>query len=187
MPVKFADTELPGVVIVEPEVFEDERGFFLETFHKGKYADGGIDRSFVQDNHSHSKKGVLRGLHYQVAHPQAKLIYVAAGEIFDVAVDIRRDSPTFGKWISTILSSENRRQIFIPEGFAHGFCVLSESADVTYKCSDFYYPDDDRGILWSDPTIGIKWPIAGPVLSAKDRAYPKLGEIPEGELPVYQK
>ena len=187
MPVKFTDTELPGVMIARPEAFEDERGFFLETFHKEKYADGGINRSFVQDNHSHSKKGVLRGLHYQVRHAQAKLIYVAAGEIFDAAVDIRRGSPAFGKWTSTILSAENRRQIFVPEGFAHGFCVLSESADVTYKCSDFYYPDDDRGILWSDAFIGIKWPIAEPVLSAKDRAYPKLREIPEGELPVYQK
>ena len=186
MAAKFSQTELPGVMIVEPEVFEDERGFFLETFHGRKYADAGVNPSFVQDNHSHSKNGVLRGLHYQVRHPQAKLIYATSGEIFDVTVDIRRGSPTFGKWTSTILSAGNKRQIFIPEGFAHGFCVLSESADVTYKCTDFYYPDDDRGILWSDPTIGIKWPIAEPVLSAKDSSYPQLSGISEDELPLYQ-
>ena len=157
----------------------------METYHQEKYAKGGINKPFVQDNRSHSKKGVLRGLHYQLRFPQGKLVCVITGEIFDVAVDIRRGSPTFGKWEGVYLSSENNRQIFIPEGFAHGFCVLSETADVLYKCSDFYNPDDEFGILWSDPTIGIEWPVAEPIISPKDGQSPQLGEITDSLLPSY--
>lgn len=186
MSIKFIKTSLPGVIIIEPEVFKDSRGFFLETFHQKKYAEGGIIKSFVQDNYSRSLKGTLRGLHYQLKHPQAKLVYVTAGEIFDVVVDIRRGSPTFGKWVGTYLSSENMRQLFIPEGFAHGFCVLSETADFFYKCTDLYAPDDDYGILWSDTTLGINWPVNDPLISPKDSKHPKLTEINEELLPVYE-
>ena len=150
----------------------------METFHQRKYAEGGIDRIFVQDNLSHSKRGTIRGLHYQLRHPQGKLVYVITGEIFDVAVDIRFGSPYFGKWVGSLLSSENKRQIFIPEGFAHGFCVMSKTADVLYKCSDLYAPDDDRGLFWADPTIGIDWPIKTPILSKKDSQNPRLAHIP---------
>lgn len=187
MPLKFISTSFQEVIIIEPEVFSDSRGFLMETFHQRKYAESGINCQFVQDNYSHSKKGILRGLHYQLRHPQAKLIHVISGEIFDVAVDIRKGSPTFGKWFGTYLSSENRRQIYIPEGFAHGFCVLSESADVMYKCTDFYVPGDDFGILWSDPTIGIKWPLNNPILSLRDSGHPNLTEINNDLLPVYRK
>jgi dTDP-4-dehydrorhamnose 3,5-epimerase len=183
MAVKYAKTSLPGVLIIEPVAFKDDRGFFLEVHHQKKYAEGGIEETFVQDNHSHSKHGVLRGLHYQRRYPQGKLVCVIAGEIFDVAVDIRRGSPTFGKWEGIYLSSDNNRQIFVPEGFAHGFCVVSETADVLYKCTDFYNSDDEFGILWSDPTIGIAWPVASPILSSKDNQYPKLTEIAEDFLP----
>ncbi len=183
--MKFIETALPGVILIEPDVFRDDRGFFTETFHQRKYADGGIARAFVQDNHSHSKRGTLRGLHYQFRHPQAKLVHVITGEIFDVAVDIRHGSPTFGKWVGSLLSGDNKRQIFIPEGFAHGFCVMSETADVLYKCSDLYAPDDDRGLFWADPTIGIDWPVQTPFLSKKDSQNPKLAHIPEGDFPMY--
>ena len=185
MAVKYSKTSLPGVLLIEPDVFKDDRGFFLETYHQKKYAEGEIVKSFVQDNRSHSTRNVLRGLHYQLRNPQAKLIYVITGEIFDVAVDIRRGSPTFGKWEGVYLSSKNHHQVFIPEGFAHGFCVLSETADVLYKCSDLYNPDDEFGILWSDPMISIKWPVAKPVLSAKDSQYPQLNEITDSLLPSY--
>jgi dTDP-4-dehydrorhamnose 3,5-epimerase len=183
MAMKFSKTSLPGVLLVEPDAFKDDRGFFLETYHQQKYTEGEIAKSFVQDNRSHSKRNVLRGLHYQLRKPQAKLVYVITGEIFDVAVDIRRGSQTFGKWEGVYLSSDNNRQVFIPEGFAHGFCVLSETADVLYKCTDFYNPDDEYGILWSDPTIGIEWPVAKPVLSPKDSGYPQLKEITKSLLP----
>lgn len=183
MPMRFTSGSLPGLVFLEPEVFEDSRGFFLEIYHSAKYRDAGIDCIFIQDNHSHSRRGCLRGLHYQLRHPQGKLVYAAAGDIFDVAVDIRRGSPTFGKWEGIYLSSANGRQVFIPEGFAHGFCVLSETADVIYKCSDFYAPEDEYGILWSDPAIGINWPILEPLLSKKDSGYPRLQDIPAVSLP----
>ncbi len=178
-------TTLPGVLLINPVVFKDSRGFFMETFHKGKYGEAGIEKEFVQDNYSYSSSGTLRGLHYQLKHPQAKLIYVITGEIFDVAVDIRYGSPTFGQWEGFILSSENRRQIFIPEGFAHGFCVLSETADVLYKCTDVYKPDDEYGILWSDQTVGIDWPVTKPTVSDKDCESPGLGEVPTSHLPVF--
>jgi dTDP-4-dehydrorhamnose 3,5-epimerase len=185
MAVKSNATLLPGVILIEPDVFKDARGFFMETYHQKRYRKAGIDRVFVQDNHSYSKRGTLRGLHYQLSHAQGKLIYVAAGEIFDVAVDIRRGSPTFGKWSGMYMSSENKRQLYIPEGFAHGFSVLSETADVIYKCTDFYDPDDEYGVFWADPTIDIDWKIERPVLSKKDEQNPKLNEIPKELLPVY--
>jgi len=188
MSVMFFETSLPGVFLVEPVVFKDDRGFFMETYHQEKYVGGGIGRTFVQDNYSHStRKGILRGLHYQLRHAQAKLIYVVEGEIFDVAVDIRRGSPCFGQWFGTHLSSKNKRQMFIPEGFAHGFCVLSEMADIMYKCTDFYVPQDEFGVDWSDPTVGIDWPLESPHLSEKDAQNPLLSEIPEDSLPVYKK
>jgi dTDP-4-dehydrorhamnose 3,5-epimerase len=185
MPMKVLEISLPDVLLIEPDVFTDDRGSFMETFHQRKYAEGGIDRIFVQDNLSHSKRGTIRGLHYQLRHPQGKLVYVITGEIFDVAVDIRFGSPYFGKWVGSLLSSENKRQIFIPEGFAHGFCVMSKTADVLYKCSDLYAPDDDRGLFWADPTIGIDWPIKTPILSKKDSQNPRLAHIPKEDLPIY--
>ncbi|MCF6147784.1 MAG: dTDP-4-dehydrorhamnose 3,5-epimerase [Candidatus Kuenenia sp.] len=187
MACEFVKTDLPEVVLIKPCVFKDDRGFFLETFHQNKYAGGGIKGNFVQDNHSHSKKNTIRGLHYQLLHPQGKLVYVVSGEIFDVAVDIRRGSPSFGKWTGVCLSSENKYQLYIPEGFAHGFRVLSETADVLYKCTELYYPDDDYGILWSDPLINIHWQVSAPILSKKDREYQTLNNIPESLLPIYRK
>ncbi|MEA3291527.1 MAG: dTDP-4-dehydrorhamnose 3,5-epimerase, partial [Pseudomonadota bacterium] len=167
-------TSLPGVVIVEPRVFGDDRGFFMETFNRAEFADAGLPDTFVQDNHSRSAKGVLRGLHYQYPQWQGKLVRVIKGEIFDVAVDIRRDSPHFGKWYGLNLSEENRLLLYIPPGFAHGFCVTSEVADVVYKCTTAYKPEDDGGVRWDDPDLGIEWPVADPVLSAKDAAAPLL-------------
>ena len=177
---------LSQVILIKPDVFSDPRGFFLETYHADKYSTAGIDKLFVQDNHSHSRRNTLRGLHYQLKHPQAKLVFVITGEIFDVAVDIRRDSPTFGTWTGAILSEKNKHQIFVPCGFAHGFCVLSETADVIYKCTDLYKPGDDHGILWSDPSIGIDWHLKAPTLSDKDTQNPLLEEISDELLPVYQ-
>ena len=175
--MRFLPSELPDVVLVEPDVFRDARGFFLETFHADKYRKGGIEGPFVQDNHSRSARGTLRGLHAQLRRPQGKLVRAVRGEIFDVAVDIRRRSPTFGKWVSTVLSEENFRQIFVPPGFAHGFCVLSEMAEIEYKCTDFYFRDDEIGIRWDDPALGIAWPVREPLLSARDAALPLLDEL----------
>jgi dTDP-4-dehydrorhamnose 3,5-epimerase len=184
--IKCTETDLPGVLLIDPRVFDDSRGFFMETFHQKKYAEAGIDYSFIQDNYSHSTRGTLRGLHYQLNDPQGKLVYVITGEIYDVAVDIRRGSPSFGKWTGQYLSDKNRRQIFVPEGFAHGFCVLSETADVLYKTTDLYNPDDEHGVLWSDPAIGIDWPVEMPVVSDKDKQFPGLKEAPETNLPIYK-
>ncbi len=178
--MKIITTSLDGVIIIEPKVFADNRGFFMETYHQRRYNDSGINRIFVQDNLSFSVKGTLRGLHFQVRHPQAKLVQAITGEIFDVAVDIRRDSPTFGKWVGVRLSEQNKRQLFIPEGFAHGFCVLSETALFSYKCSEVYAPGDEGGVLWSDPEIGIEWPVEHPIISDKDKKYQRLSEyLPE--------
>ncbi len=188
MSIKLQETSIPDVLLVEPRVFSDSRGFFLETFHGKKYAEQGIERSFIQDNFSHSSRGILRGLHYQLKYPQAKLIYVVTGEIFDVAVDIRRGSPTFGKWTGAYLSAKNKSQIFIPEGFAHGFYVISAEADVIYKCSEYYVPGDEYGVIWSDAEIGIEWPLEEtPVLSDKDEKFPRLNDMPKEHLPVYEK
>lgn len=163
-------TDLPGVIIVEPRVFADGRGFFLETYEKRRYHDVGIQAEFVQDNLSRSSQGTLRGLHYQIEHAQGKLVQVLLGEIFDVAVDLRRSSSHFGKWTGVRLSEDNHKQIYVPPGFAHGFCVLSETADVAYKCTDFYHPEHERTLLWSDAELGIDWPLpAPPVLSEKDQ------------------
>ena len=182
------ETSLPGVIVVAPKVFADGRGFFLETHHQPKYAGSGMAAPFVQDNHSHSTKGALRGLHYQLRHPQGKLMYVVRGEIFDVAVDIRKGSPTFGRWEGFLLSDKNKKQVFIPAGYAHGFYVLSETADVYYKCTDVYHPEDEYGILWSDPSLAIPWPLLNdlpPSLSEKDKKYPVLRDTPESRLPVF--
>ena len=175
--MKVRATELPEVLIVEPEVFEDERGFFLETYHARKYAEAGIPAVFVQDNHSCSRRYTLRGLHAQGRHPQGKLVRVTQGEIFDVAVDIRPRSATFGRWVGMRLSAQSFRQAYIPPGFAHGFCVLSESAEMAYKCTEFHDPSDEIGIVWNDPEIGIAWPVAEPILSDKDRIAPRLAEV----------
>ena len=180
-------TELDGVLVVEPDVFEDPRGFFMETYNRQRYSQAGIGHVFVQDNLSFSVKNTLRGLHFQISHPQAKLVQVIAGEIFDVAVDVRPASPGFGKWTGITLSGQNKRQLFIPEGFAHGFCVLSETAYFSYKCSDFYTPGDEGGLLWSDPGIGIQWPVQDAILSEKDRNYPRLAELAPEQLPVMEK
>ncbi len=177
--------EIPDVLLVTPDVFGDARGFFMETFHAEKYRAVGIDRAFVQDNFSHSRRGILRGLHYQLRKPQAKLVYVAQGEVFDVAVDIRRGSPTFGKWCGRLLSAENHYQMFVPEGFAHGFCVTSDSASFLYKCSALYDPADERGIAWNDPALGIPWPTSAPILSARDQRMPRLCDAPPDDLPVF--
>ncbi len=181
--MKFIDAQLPGVLVIEPDVYRDGRGLFLETFHDRKYSEGGVSRSFVQDNRSRSRRGVLRGLHYQLRHPQAKLICVVRGEIFDVVVDIKPGSASFGKSFSATLSGDNFKQVFVPEGYAHGFCVLSEEAEVIYKCTDFYEPGDEYGVLWRDPFLGIAWPVTEPILSEKDEHYPALLEIPDGFLP----
>jgi dTDP-4-dehydrorhamnose 3,5-epimerase len=180
--LRFLPTEIPDVLLVEPDLFRDPRGFLLETFHEEKYRKGGIAGPFVQDNHSRSARGTLRGLHAQLRRPQGKLVRAVRGEVFDVAVDVRKRSPTFGKWVSTVLSEENFRQIFVPPGFAHGFCVLSEIAEIEYKCTDFYFREDEIGIRWDDPALGIPWPIREPLLSPKDAALPALEDL-EKKLP----
>ena len=162
-------TSLPGVLLIEPQIFSDERGFFLEVFHEHRFAEHGLPTHFRQDNHSRSTKGVLRGLHYQRERPQGKLVTVIRGVIFDVAVDVRRGSPTFANWYGVTMSGEQPRYLWIPPGFAHGFCVVSDVADVAYKCTELFSPGDEAGIVWNDPTIGITWPIDAPRLSARDQ------------------
>jgi dTDP-4-dehydrorhamnose 3,5-epimerase len=168
------ETELPGVKIIEPKVFGDARGFFVETYHRERYRAAGIDVELVQDNHSKSAINVLRGLHYQVTKPQAKLVWCIKGKIFDVAVDVRPGSPTFGKWVGVELDDQDKKQIFVPAGFAHGFVALTEGTEIVYKCSDVYDPQGEGGVIWNDPAIGIRWPIVNPTLSAKDAALPPL-------------
>lgn len=170
-------TSLKEVLVVEPDVHADKRGFFMETYHQDRYRRASIPQAFIQDNLSFSVQGTLRGLHFQIKRPQAKLVQVVSGEIFDVAVDIRKGSPTFGQWAGVNLSSETKRQLFVPEGFAHGFCVLSETALFLYKCSDLYVPADEGGILWSDPAIGIEWPVTDPIISDKDNRLPGLSAL----------
>jgi dTDP-4-dehydrorhamnose 3,5-epimerase len=169
--MKIEKTQIPAVVVLEPKVFGDDRGFFLESYNQRSFAEIGLEQLFVQDNHGHSTRNVLRGLHYQLGQPQGKLVRVVSGAIWDVAVDIRRSSPTFGKWVAEELSAENKRMFWIPSGFAHGYLVISESADVLYKATDFYAPSGERSLLWNDPELGISWPLSGePLLSQKDRA-----------------
>ncbi|RIK99523.1 MAG: dTDP-4-dehydrorhamnose 3,5-epimerase [Proteobacteria bacterium] len=181
--MKVVATELPDVLVVEPQVHRDARGFFLETWAGPKYAQHGITATFVQDNHSRSARGTLRGLHLQWPRAQAKLLRTVVGEIFDVAVDVRRGSLTFGRWVGVVLSAENFRQLYIPEGFAHGFCVLSEVAEVEYKCSDVYVPEDEITVLWNDPAIGVRWPVSEPLLSKRDEVGKTLAELSD-RLPV---
>jgi dTDP-4-dehydrorhamnose 3,5-epimerase len=184
--LKISPTDLPDVLLVEPDVHRDDRGFFLETWHAEKYARAGLDARFVQDNHSRSSRGTLRGLHAQLApRAQGKLVRATRGEILDVAVDIRRGSPSFGQHVAIVLSAENFRQLWIPEGFAHGFCVLSESAELQYKCTDLYDPSLEISIVWNDPEIAIDWPFEAPLLSTKDLAAPRLAEIDPASLPAY--
>lgn len=178
--ITFEPTPLPGVILVKPAVFRDPRGFFLETYHQEKYQANGIPDPFVQDNHSYSVRGTLRGLHAQLRFPQGKLVRAIVGEIFDVAVDAHPDSPTFGRWTSAVLSSDNHHQLYVPPGYVHGFVVTSETAHVQYKCTDFYHPEDEISVLWNDPGIGIDWPpmeAGEPILKDKDRTAPRLAEI----------
>ena len=171
------ETPLSGVLLIEPRVFEDERGFFMETFNADDFANAGLPVTFVQDNHSRSSQNVLRGLHYQYPQWQGKLVRTILGEIFDVAVDIRRDSPTFGEWYGATLTDTNKQQLYIPPGFAHGFCVMSEFADVVYKCTTLYKPSDDAAVRWNDPEVGIDWPIENPLVSPKDAAAQTLQDV----------
>lgn len=178
--MRFTPTRLPEVVLVEPKVFGDPRGFFMETWHAKKFADGGIDAPFVQDNHSSSSQWVLRGLHYQLRHTQGKLVRVTHGEVFDVAVDVRKSSPTFGQWAGEYLSAANRRMLWVPPGFAHGFLVVSERVEFLYKCTDFYDPSSEQTLLWNDPEIGIEWPLPSgvtPIVSDKDRVGAPLAQV----------
>lgn len=175
--MKIIETKIPDVKLLEPQVFGDERGFFMETFRDEWFKQNVADRTFVQENHSKSIKGVLRGLHYQTENTQGKLVRVVQGAVFDVAVDLRKNSPTFGQWIGEILSAENKRQLWVPEGFAHGFYVLTETAEFTYKCTDYYNPKAEHSLIWNDPKVGIEWPLDGePSLSAKDIAGKILSE-----------
>jgi dTDP-4-dehydrorhamnose 3,5-epimerase len=178
-------TPLAGLLLVKPDVFGDERGFFQETWNLRRYTEAGLDRHFVQDNLSLSREGILRGLHFQNPGPQGKLVYVLQGEVFDVAVDVRADSPTFGQWYGATLSAENHHQLFVPEGFAHGFCVTSETALFAYKCTDFYNPKAEFSLLWNDPDIGIEWPIKNPELSEKDQNGQPLSEFSRDSLAVW--
>lgn len=181
--MKVAETSLPGVLLVEPEVFGDERGFFLESFQAKRYAEAGIKDVFVQDNHSRSRRGVLRGLHFQVKRPQAQIVTVIRGRVFDVAVDLRPAASTFGRWFAVELSDESPRQLYMAPGFAHGFCALSELADLHYKISQIYDPTDEGGVLWNDPDLAIDWPLADPKISARDAAFPRLRDISASCLP----
>ncbi|MGH9682793.1 MAG: dTDP-4-dehydrorhamnose 3,5-epimerase [Candidatus Acidiferrales bacterium] len=179
------ETTVPGVCEIRPKIIRDARGFFLETYHRNRFAEMGISDSFVQDNHSRSSKGTLRGLHYQLHHAQAKLCRVVEGEALDVALDVRVGSPHFGKWTSVLLSAKEQNQIYIPSGFAHGFLALSESVQFLYKCSDFYDAADEHGILWNDPLLGIAWGASNPLISEKDAALPALADAPAEFLPRY--
>jgi dTDP-4-dehydrorhamnose 3,5-epimerase len=179
------ETTLKGVLIIEPKVFGDARGFFMETWNRARYEEAGFPAGFIQDNLSRSRKGVLRGLHYQKPYAQGKLLSVIEGEIFDVAVDIRRGSPDFARWVGVVLSGENKRQLYVPPGFAHGFCVVSDTAVVTYKCTELYHPEADKGVRWDDPRIGVEWPLTDPAVSDKDGRAPLLEDIAAEALPEY--
>jgi dTDP-4-dehydrorhamnose 3,5-epimerase len=172
-------TRLPEVLIIEPAIHRDDRGYFVEIYHARRYAEAGLGVTFVQDNQSRSVRGTLRGLHWQVEHPQGKLVRVLSGEIYDVAVDIRPDSPRFGQWVGVTLTAQSFHQIYIPPGFAHGFCVTSESAEVEYKCTDFYMPSAERGLIWNDPEVGVEWPAITPILSPRDQKHPTLAQLRE--------
>ncbi|MBI3402775.1 MAG: dTDP-4-dehydrorhamnose 3,5-epimerase [Acidobacteria bacterium] len=183
--MRVVPTDLPGVIVIEPVVHRDGRGFFLETYHADRYREHGIAGPFVQDNHSRSTAGTLRGLHLQLKRPQGKLIRVIEGEIFDVAVDVRRGSPSFGRWVGVTLTADGFKQMYVPPGFAHGFCVVSEVAQVEYKCTDLYDPASEIGVAWNDPAIGITWPVREPLLSARDSRHPALSEL-SSVLPAFR-
>jgi len=184
--MKVTASSLKGLLVVEPDTYGDRRGFFMETWHRERYRQHGITADFVQDNLSFSSRSVLRGLHFQNPQGQGKLIYVIEGEVFDVAVDIRLGSPTYGQWEGYCLSGDNKKQLYVPDGFAHGFCVISETALFAYKCTDFYNPEAEKGIFWNDPQIGVKWPVEEPVLSEKDLGLPLLKDFSKEELPLYE-
>lgn len=175
--MKLETTTIPGVLIITPKVFTDDRGFFLESYNRKDFIETGIDDEFVQDNHSKSTKGVVRGLHFQKKYPQGKLIRAIQGEVLDVVVDIRKESPTFGKWVSILISEKNRKQVWIPGGLAHGFSVLSETAEFCYKVTDYYHPEDEAGICWNDPQLNINWQVQIPILSEKDKNLPLLSDL----------
>ncbi len=181
------ETKLEGVLVLEPDVFSDERGFFLETWNSTRYEDVGILGPFVQDNVSFSKKGVLRGLHFQYPQSQGKLVQVLSGQVVDIAVDVRVGSPTFGHWVSEVISDANHKQIYIPPGFAHGYCVTSQTAVFSYKCTDFYNPETESGIIWNDPDLNIDWLIKEPILSPKDASYSRLKDLPPDKLPHFRR
>lgn len=184
--MKFSQTELPGVIVIHPDIHRDERGFFLESYHQQKYAEAGIDAVFVQDNHSRSVRGTLRGLHMQLARPQGKLVRAIRGSLWDVAVDVRRGSPTFGRHVAVELDADTHQQLYMPPGLAHGFLVTSESAELEYKCTDFYDPGSELSIVWNDPELAIPWPMDAPLLSAKDRDAPTLADVME-QLPQFER
>ncbi len=183
MGTKFRECPIPGLMVATPDVYMDDRGWFTESYHAQRYYNNGIKAVFVQDNRSHSSKNVLRGIHFQLHTPQAKLVACTMGRIWDVAVDIRWGSPTFKQWFGLELSAENREQFYIPAGFAHGFCVLSDEAEIMYKCSEFYDPKDDRGLQWNDPDIGVEWPISEPILSPKDAIRIPFAKLKEEDFP----
>ena len=183
MAAKFETCDIPGLVVITPDVYADARGWFMEAYHAQRYFENGVKAVFVQDNRSFSVKNVLRGLHFQLHRPQAKLVSVVHGTVWDVAVDIRWGSPTFRKWFAVELSAENRKQFYIPAGFAHGFCVLSDEAEFHYKCSEFFDPKDDRGLLWNEPAIGVKWPVKNPILSQKDTIRIPFEKLTEADFP----
>ena len=186
--MKVQETELAGVIIIEPAVYGDSRGYFLETWNQARYVEAGLPEVFVQDNLSYSRRGVLRGLHFQHPHSQGKLVQVLSGEVFDVAVDIRVGSPTFGRWIGENLSAANHKQLYIPPGFAHGFCVISDTVVFSYKCTDYYSPDCEAGVIYNDTDINIAWPVTdAPIISEKDAVYPRLKDIPKDKLPLFEK
>lgn len=179
------ETKIPGMVLIDLDVFKDSRGSFLESYQKERYKEHGIDVPFVQDNHSHSTKNVLRGMHYQINQPQGHLVYVVKGEVFDVGVDLRRDLPTFGQWLGFRLSESRPQQLFLPAGVAHGFCTLSDTADILYKCTDYFDPEDEGGLLWNDPDLGIDWPVDQPIIHNRDSKFPVLKEISNKHLPSF--
>lgn len=184
--MRVSETKLPGVLLIEPKVHGDARGYFFESWQRERYAEAGLPREFVQDNFSRSQRGTLRGLHLQHPHAQGKLVSALEGEVFDVAVDTRVGSPTFGQWAGALLSADNKHQLYVPPGFAHGFCVTSESALFAYKCTDLYHPETELSIAWNDPDIAIAWPLESPTLSAKDQKAPRLRDVPAARLPSYR-
>ena len=181
--MKVTELEMSGVLLIEPDVYSDERGFFLESYQSIKYADIGIDDNFVQDNRSYSTKNIIRGLHYQIEHPVGHLIYVIRGQVLDVGLDLRKDSKSFGKTIQVLLDGENNMQLYLPAGIAHGFCTLDNENEILYKCTDYYYADDEGGVRWNDPSLDIDWPINSPVICDRDNNFPLLQDIPEHKLP----